>query len=186
MQDVNRKTVVQAARGDIEAFENIYNTFSRFVFNVALRVVNDTDEAEEVTQDVFLAIYRKLPGFEFKSSLKTWVYRITVNRAINHAKKRSKERERMVPYEDTMELSTPANPVNERIERQDQEKIISKLLDSLNPDQRLCLVLRDFEGLSYEEISEVLQVNINTVRTRLKRGREKLMGLSKEVVKNEM
>ena len=92
----------------------------------------------------------------------------------------------MVPYEDTMELSTPANPVNERIERQDQEKIISKLLDSLNPDQRLCLVLRDFEGLSYEEISEVLQVNINTVRTRLKRGREKLMGLSKEVVKNEM
>jgi RNA polymerase sigma-70 factor (ECF subfamily) len=186
MQEISEDTIRQASQGSIESFETIYRTYSGFVYNVTYRVVNDMDDAQEVTQDVFLTVHRKLESFRGESSFKTWIYRIAVNLAINHAKKRSKEQDRTVEYEENMELSTPVNPIDEKMDRVGKEKVISMLLGSLNPDQRACLVLRDFEGLSYEEIAETLKVNINTVRSRLKRGRERLLALSKEVVKNAM
>lgn len=186
METISQDTIVQAAQGNLESFEVIYRAFSGFVFNVVFRVVNHMDDAEEVTQDVFLTIYRKLDRFGFKSSLKTWIYRIAVNSAINHAKKRSRERFNRVEFDDNMELTPAGDAVQDRMDRKDQEKIVSSLLAALNPDQRACLVLRDFEGLSYEEVAETLKININTVRSRLKRAREKLLGLSKEVVRHDM
>ena len=72
------------------------------------------------------------------------------------------------------------------IEKEQQEKVISTLLKALNPDQRACVVLRSIEGLSYQEIAESLNININTVRSRLKRARETLLALRKEMVQNEL
>ena len=89
-------------------------------------------------------------------------------------------------YEDNNKLNEAIDPVGEKIEREQQEKTISTLLDALSPDQRVCIILRSIEGLSYQEIAESLNININTVRSRLKRAREKLMDLRKEMVKNEM
>ena len=74
----------------MQAFEEVYKASSSFVYNVALRVVNNTEDAREVTQEVFLIIYNKLKSFRFESSFKTWVYRITANYAINFAKKASR------------------------------------------------------------------------------------------------
>ncbi len=153
---------------------------------MAFRVVNNIDEAEEVTQEVFINVYRKLKSFKFKSSLKTWVYRIAVNMAIDYAKKRGKEQDHTVSYDDYNKPDKTIDPVSEEIERAQHEKNISTLLDALSPDQRACIVLRSIEGLSYQEISESLNININTVRTRLKRAREKLIDLRKEMMKNEM
>ncbi len=144
------------------------------------------DEAQEVTQEVFLAVYRKLKSFMFKSSFKTWVYRIAVNMAIDYARKMSKEKDYTARYEETDGLNNAIDPLGEKIEREQQEKNISTLLKALSPDQRACIVLRSIEGLSYQEISESLDININTVRSRLKRAREKLIALRKEMVKNEM
>ena len=186
MTELAQEIIAEAADGDAEAFEKIYRAYSGFVYNVALRVVNDAGAAEEVAQDVFLTVYRKLKTFAFKSSFKTWIYRIAVNRAINHAKKRSKEAERSVAFDDTMERRLAVDPMNEHIDQAHREKVVSSLLAALNPDQRVCLVLRDLEGLSYEEIADTLETNINTVRSRLKRGRERLLALSKEVAEHEM
>ncbi len=186
MDNITENIIIEASEGNTEAFERIYNEYSGFVYNVAFRVVNNIDEAEEITQEVFITVYRKLKSFKFKSSLKTWVYRIAVNMAIDYAKKRKREQDHTVSYEDYNKPGETTDPLSEEIERAEQEKTISTLLEALSPDQRACIVLRSIEGLSYQEISESLNININTVRTRLKRAREKLIDLRKEMMKNEM
>ncbi len=186
MDNLSENIIIEASKGSVESFEEIYKVYSDFVYNVAFRVVNNIDEAQEVTQEVFIAVYRKLKTFKFKSSFKTWIYRITINSAINFAKKKKKEQSRTVEYNDKNDFNTTVDSVSEKIEEEQNEKILSTLLEALNPDQRVCVVLRNIEGLSYQEIAESLNININTVRSRLKRAREKLIALRKEMVQNEM
>ena len=185
MNNISEDTITKALNGSVESFESIYEEYSIFVYNVAFRVVNNMEEAQEVTQEVFLIVYRKLKSFKFKSSFKTWIYRIAVNLAINHAKKKAKEQNRTVGYNDD-DFSKTIDSFDDGIEREQQEKTISALLESLNPDQRACVVLRNQEGLSYQEIAESLNININTVRSRLKRAREKLLSLRNEIIENEL
>jgi len=106
--------------------------------------------------------------------------------AIDYARKRSREQDHTVLYEDNNKLNKTIDSAGEEIEREQHEKIISTLLEALSPNQRVCIVLRSIEGLSYQEIAESLNININTVRSRLKRAREKLIALRKEMVENEM
>jgi RNA polymerase sigma-70 factor, ECF subfamily len=162
MEEISKETVARASRGSVEAFETIYRAYSGLVYTIALRILNEREEAEEVTQDVFLAIHRKLPEFEHRSTLKTWVYRIAVNKTINYAKKRSRERDAAILYEQTSNSFSGIDSPPDRFDAAQKEKIIRKLLGALTHDQRACVVLREIEGLSYEEIAEVLNVNINT------------------------
>jgi len=182
MQEISQETIIKASEGDIGSFEEIYRTYSGFVYNVSLRVVRNQEAAQEVTQDVFLSVYHKLAGFKFESTLKTWLYRIAVNTAINYAKKISKEQDRMVSYEYNTVPIENTKGFHVGIDKEYNEDLINRLLDSLNPQQRACIVLRNIEGLSYEQIAQTLKININTVRSRLKRAREKLISLRKEVI----
>ena len=186
MQDIAGNIIIRASEGDTDAFEVIYREFINFVSNVAYRVVNSRDDAEEVTQEVFLNIYRQLKYFRFESSLKTWIYRITANTAINYSKKASKHYSEMAGY---MEVSDRVN-TNERapdkISGEFNETIITALLDAITPDQRACIVLRSIEGLSYQEIAETLKIPVNTVRSRIKRARETMLSKRKEVIQNEL
>jgi len=187
MPDIAKETLIKVQEGDIESFENIYKETSGFVYNVAFRIVNNKQDTEEVVQDVFLNIYRNLKSFRFQSSFKTWVYRITVNCAINHVKKMARENNRVKEYGNNL---IQAGKISQGLEiekvNEGQEEIISSFLKILDVNQRACIVLRNIEGLSYQEISDTLKININTVRTRLKRAREKLLNFGKEVIKNEL
>lgn len=186
MKDIPRDILFQASLGDAEAFEMIYRAASEFVYTIALRITNSRDDAEDVTQEVFIKIYKSLKDFRFLSSFQTWVYRITVNAAITACKGITDE---MRLREDDCSLAEQGiSPLAEAaIDQGDNEKLVTDLLGVLNPDQRACIVLREIEGLNYKEISEVLNVNINTVRSRLKRAREALAAYRKsEVTNNEM
>jgi len=187
MSDIPKEILSQAAGGNIEAFEAVYNAASGFVYNVALRITNNKADAEEVAQDVFMKIYKNLRNFEFKSSFKTWAYRITVNTAINKYKSASRERNSRDQFDTAIENLASEDKTREFIDRENSEQLVSRLLDALNPDQRACIVLREIEGLSYEEISKVLKINLNTVRSRLRRARLALLTLGKnEVEANEL
>lgn len=155
------------------------------MYNVALRVVDRHQDAEEVTQEVFLTVHHKLKEFRFQSSFKTWIYRITVNHAINFAKKNAGENHAM-EYDENINAVAVPSQTRQKMDQESREHLAQKLLNSLNPDQRACIILRNLEGLSYQEIAESLGININTVRTRLKRAREALMALGKEVIHHEM
>jgi len=181
MQDITHEVLTQAAQGDLKAFETIYKEASSFVYNVAFRVVGNKQDAEEVTQEVLLTVYHKLKTFRFESSFKTWVYRITANHAINMAKKNSKTRDKTTVYDEHVEPVGVSSQVNNKAEKEYNDKVIEELLNAINPDQRACVVLRNIQGLSYEEVAQSLNININTVRSRLKRAREKLLAMRKQV-----
>jgi len=187
MQSISKHIIKQAAQGDMEAFEEIYRISSGFVYSIALRVTNNEADAEEVTQDAFMKIYKNLKDFGFRSAFKTWAYRITVNTAINAKKKELRRRSQQVDYDIAVKTISAPKTARSTFENEDNEKIISSMLAVLNPEQRACLVLREIEGLSYKEIAKVLGININTVCSRLKRARETLFTLAKvEVIKDEL
>ena len=177
MQDIPQDVLIKASQGDLMCFEKIYKATASFVYNVAYRVLSNREDAEEVTQEVFVVLHRKLKDFRFESSLRTWIYRITVNRAINFARKTSMEKGKLMKFQKEMDVLGDASKAMALGEEENHETKIQGLLEGINPEQRACMVLRNIEGLSYHEIAQTLKVNINTVRTRLKRAREKLLSL---------
>lgn len=178
MQDISEDILKKAAEGDVAAFEVIYKATSSFVYNLSLRVVNNREDAEEVTQEVFLIIYDKLKTFRFESSFKTWIYRITANHAINWAKKMARHKTGIVEFDENLVVAV-THETNSSMHQQEQSKVVDQLLSALNPEQRACVVLRNIEGLSYQQIAESLKININTVRSRLNRARQTLLALKK-------
>ncbi len=181
MNELSQDILTKASQGDLKAFEEIYQALSGFVYNVAYRVIGNKEDAQEATQEIFMIVYQKLKDFRFESSFKTWVYRITVNHSINMSKRISKTRNVTTTFDESINPPAVEAEVNLIIDKNHNEAMVNSLLNDLNEDQRACVVLREIEGLSYEEIAQSLNVNINTVRTRLKRAREKLLELRKQV-----
>ena len=175
MHEISQDILIRASKGEIDAFEEIYRMASNYVYNIAFRITDNKEEAEEVAQDVFLKIYKNLKYFQFRSTIKTWIYRITVNTAINASKKRSRELHRRTDYDEDILYKPTSETLKEHLDKEENEILVKRMLGLLNPEQRTCVVLRDIEGLSYQEIADALRINKNTVRSRLKRAREKLL-----------
>jgi len=173
MREIDRETIDLAAGGNISAFEEIYKAFSSTVYTVALGVTRDSRDAEEVTQDVFIKVFRGLKRFNFGSSLGTWIYRITMNTSINSYRSGAKRRAYGVVNYDEIKDSIPdaRNASKEEIERSHAADSVDRILKDLSPEYRACVVLREIEGLDYKEMAEVLRIPLNTVRSRLKRAR---------------
>jgi len=168
--------------GDDRAYEELLTRFQQPVYNIVYRLVSDSSDTADVVQEVFLKVFKSIGGFRGKSSLKTWVYRIAVNEAHNHRRWFSRKRGQETGFEDdqgegvTYEQILPDhNPSPFEIAAdQETRAAIEESLTHVKPAFREALVLREIEGLSYEEIAEVLQVNINTIKTRIVRGRQSL------------
>lgn len=165
-----------------EAYEALIARFQQPVYNLVARLLNDPGDACDVVQEVFLKVFRNVGNFRGQSSLKTWIYRIAVNEAYNHRRWFSRHRKQEVGFENEDEgafsyrdvLADPGRSPFERVLDHETEALIESALTELNPVFRAAVVLRDIEDLSYEEIAEVLQVSLGTVKSRILRGREAL------------
>ncbi len=178
---IDREIISRAQQGDKEAFEALYKSSAAFVYNVAFRILESREDAREVLQDVFVLVFRKLKSFGFRSSFETWVYRVCVNQALNFIKKKERLKMNTFEYDDSRaQEPVVAAQAESNMIRQDRKDTADRLLATLAPDQRACVVLRDMQGLSYQEISRTLGININTVRSRLKRARERLLETGKK------
>jgi RNA polymerase sigma-70 factor (ECF subfamily) len=167
------------------AFEEIFQRYQCMVFNLTYRILGDREEALDVTQEVFLAIFRKLDRFRAESSLKTWIYRIAINRASNRCRWWNRLRRRgtvsldeHLSKDDNRTLSesleSAGNTPEASLLLEEKRLEIERTLRRLPVQQRVVVIMRDVEGLSYEEISELLQVSLGTVKSRIARGREEL------------
>ncbi len=168
--------------GNEKAYESLITTFQQPVYNLISRLMNDPADANDVVQEVFLKVFRKIGAFRGDSSLKTWIYRIAVNEAYNYQRWFGRHRRQEVGLdaeEDgnlcySHKLSDPGRSPFESAADQEECAMLEEALSRLNPSYRTAVVLRDIEEMSYEEIAEVLQVALGTVKSRILRGREAL------------
>jgi len=173
--------IARCAAGDEQACAELVDEHQRLVFQLALNLLGDTQEALDLSQEVFLRVFRTLPNFRGHSALRTWIYRITVNQAKNRLRwYRRRRRAQQVSLDDHVrdhgELPTEAvGSSPDRVLR--QKEIGDRLRDALDHlpfDQRTAIVLREIDGLSYDEIAFSLGVAVGTIKSRLARARESL------------
>jgi RNA polymerase sigma-70 factor (ECF subfamily) len=178
--------------GDLSAFDELVRYFERPVYGVCLRLLGDAEDARDAAQETFLKIYRGLHSFRGDSGLKTWIYRIAINQAMNQQRWwKRRRRDETVSLELnrkgsdlTLESSlcdANASPETRAIEQERERKIL-RALSEVQKDYRAALILREIEELSYEEIAETLEISIGTVKSRIARGREELRRKLKELV----
>jgi len=167
--------------GSEAAYELLLERFQSPVYHLVQRLIEDPNEAGDVVQDVFLKVFRNVGAFRGQSSLKTWVYRIAVNEAHNRRRWFSRHRRAEVGLEvdgdgrDYLDqLSDSARTPYDLALNEEVKSAIEAALTTLNPVFRSAVVLRDLEDLSYEEIADVLDVSLGTVKSRILRGREAL------------
>lgn len=161
--------------GDIQAFERLYKRYSKDVYTMALRMVCSKDLAEEVTQEVFISVYKNIGKFQFQSAFTTWLYRIVYRRAADLFRKIGKYKDKEVLFAQN-EQSNPVNEIrdlnenpSDRLLEKERNEQIEAAMNSLSPKQRAIMILRYVQNLSYEEIGEVLGCRIGTVKSRLNR-----------------
>lgn len=173
---LNEKYILeQARRGDKNAFENIVREYERFVYIFAYRNCNNRQDAMDISQEVFIKFFKSLPNFNGKSSISTWLFRITVNTCIDFFRKKKVQ---TVPLEDVREdINTNVSQPEEMAEDNEISEQIQNALLKLSEEHRRIIVLRDVSGLDYTRISEILSVPQGTVKSRLFRARENLRRL---------
>ena len=176
------RLVESLREGSEPAYERLLQLFQQPVYALAFRLLEDQSEASDVVQEVFLKVFRSIGSFRGQSSLKTWIYRITVNEAHNARRWFFRHRRREVDLDTGPEDSRgwkerladgSRSPFDVTLDRE-RRAVIEAALDRINPIFREAVVLRDITDLSYEEIAAILSVSLGTVKSRILRGREAL------------
>lgn len=183
--------VQRCAAGDEQACVDLVNEHQRMVYQLGLHLLGDAEEARDLSQEVFLRVFRTIGRFRGHSTLRTWIYRIVINQARNRQRWwRRRHRSEMVSLDEHLEqfgdVSTP-------VERTTPDRVfgqrelasqIWQALDHLPFEQRTAVILREIDGLSYEEIAFSLGVAVGTVKSRLTRARGSLRAQLKEAVRS--
>ena len=180
--------IQRCAAGDEDACAELVAEHQRMVYQLSLNLLSDHNEALDLSQEVFLRVFRTIHGFRGQSALRTWIYRIVVNQARNSQRWwRRRHRSQQISLDDYIsthgELPAPGNTGSpDRILGQKQlAERIRTSLDRLPFDQRTAIVLREIDGLSYEEIGFSLGIAVGTVKSRLARARESLRAQLRDV-----
>ena len=170
------RLIEQCLGGDQAAWDTIVRQNWRKVFNVAYKFVGKHDEAEDLTQDIFLKIFKALATFDRRANFQTWIVSISRNLCIDHYRSVRKERQTIARDVDSNDLQ-PASPERgpyAAAEHQDLRELLRVSLGKLPPTLRTAVVLRDLQELSYQEIAERLRLPEGTVKSRINRGRLEL------------
>ena len=170
------ETIQRAADGDQAAWDEIVRTYWRKVFNVAYRFVGTYEEAEDLTQEIFLKVFRSLNTFDRRANFQTWLISVSRNFCIDRYRSGRRDREVFAREVDasTVQAEAPGINAHARVELQDRVALLREALRALSPPLRTAVLLRDVHELSYQEIADQLGVAEGTVKSRINRGRAEL------------
>src|SRR4029079_19588830 len=168
--------IQRCLRGDQTAWELIVKQHWRKVFNVAYKFVGKHDEAEDLTQDIFLKIFKSLDTFDRRANFQTWLISVVRNLCIDHYRSVRKERETIDRDVDPGDLSPVSHEVSPyaALEQRDRVSLLREAMAALPETLRTAVLLRDIRELSYQEIADTLQLPEGTVKSRINRGRTEL------------
>ncbi|MDP8262036.1 MAG: sigma-70 family RNA polymerase sigma factor [Candidatus Ancaeobacter aquaticus] len=189
LPQIDEATIRKCQEGDKGAFHMIYQHFKTKVFSTAFRFTNNYDEAMDLTQDIFINIFKKIKMFEFRSSLSTWIYRLSVNAGIDRVRKYKRYTLTSMDHPDFQATNDFKELHKEHQVKRADENVIQdenaasthEALQRLSPKLRAILILRYIEDLPYSEIATVLKCSEGTVKSRLNRAHIKL----KEVLEKD-
>ncbi|MBX7174884.1 MAG: sigma-70 family RNA polymerase sigma factor [Pyrinomonadaceae bacterium] len=180
---IENEFIERLKAGEPQAFDELVTHYSANIYALLLRLTEDDEEARDLTQDTFLSALRAIKNFRGDADLKTWLYRIAVNESRNRFRWwKRRNRSSMIsldadafnqnPLSETISDSAK-NPEEETLKRE-RERALRQALSELPANFREVIVLRDIQGLSYEEVASALETNVGTVKSRIARGREEL------------
>jgi RNA polymerase sigma-70 factor (ECF subfamily) len=178
-READQALVEQVQRGDKRAFELLVAKYQRKIFRLLSRLIRDTAEIEDVAQEAFIKAYRALPNFRGESAFYTWLYRIAINTAKNYLVAQGRraptttetEIDEAENFDEGDQLRDVNTPDSMLLSKQVGEAV-NRAIEKLPEDLRTAIILRELEGLSYEEIAETMNCPIGTVRSRIFRARE--------------
>lgn len=167
--------------GDVSAFEMLIEAYQKKIFNLAYRIVGNYDDAGDLAQEALIRIFRSIAGFKEQSSFSTWVYRITTNVCLDDIRKKKNKKVISLDEEIRVEdgemkrqiMSDDPLP-DEVAEKEEMRRLVNDAINTLPEEQRLVISLRDIQGLTYDEIAEVLDCPSGTVKSRINRARQAL------------
>lgn len=170
--------ISRCKKSDLNAFESLIKIYENKIYNLCYYILKNKDDAFDASQETCLKIYRFISKFKGDSKFSTWVYRVTYNTCLDYIKKKRDE----LSYEDVFNTDTRAEGrVDDLIESKELKFEIKNSILKLSNDFRTVIILRDIEGLSYQEIADILDIEVGTVKSRINRARE---ALKNDLIKN--
>lgn len=180
-EPITPELIQEAARGSQQAFRAIVEVNQEFVYAVAFRFVNDSQDAEDITQEVFVRLWKNLHTYKPEVKLTTWLYKIVTNRCLDFLKsKHGRQRKNAVDVDKQLHLAAHSTP-ERAYQQQELLKIIHAAADELTPRQKAVFILRDLEGLSSAEVCEALSMSAGNVKSNLFHARQKITGKLKTI-----
>ncbi|HZK28140.1 MAG TPA: sigma-70 family RNA polymerase sigma factor [Thermoclostridium sp.] len=181
MDDTEKKLIELSVGGDIEAFETLIQSHQKKVYNIALRMTKNPDDAQELSQDAFVRAFTSISKFRGDSKFSTWMYRITVNVCTDFLRKRNKTISLSIEQgaavgedERPLQIEEDGPGPSELSEKKQLKELVRDAMDSLSDEHREVLVLRDLMDMPYKDIANTLNVNEGTIKSRINRARENL------------
>jgi RNA polymerase sigma-70 factor (ECF subfamily) len=169
-----RQLIARAQKGDTAAFEVLVNTHAHYVYNLALRVVRNPAEAEDLSQEAFLRAWKSLPSFRREARFSTWLYRIVTNLCYNRLSRLKKELSELTLEEGALDLPDHRQRVEPAVLTRELGEHLNRAVDDLPDSYRLLVTLRHLQGMSYAEIAETTGMPLGTVKTGIFRARNLL------------
>lgn len=178
-ENIDKDILVRAKIGDLEAFEHILSFFEKAIYNYCLRILKNSQNAKDVTQDTFIKVYTHRKSIDPEKNIKTWIFTIATNTAYDFI--RSKKRKNETSLDDDNETISSFEAY---YPKEGLVSDVDKALEQINPEYKKVLLLYYQQGFDYKEIAEILEMPINTIKTHISRGKEQLKEVLKEYGKN--
>lgn len=179
MQPTDEALIERSKNGDLEAFEALVRRYENKVYTVAYRFLGNHADASDLAQETFLRLYQALPNFRGESSFMTWLYRITANACRDEIRRRQRYNVVSLDGEtganNSLVISQAQSGIlspEDAVEKKELNEMVQKILNKLTEEHRLVLVMREIQGMSYEEIALFLDCSLGTVKSRLSRARQ--------------
>lgn len=182
--------IEQSQKGNVEAFEELIKDHKKSAYNIALRVLRNVEDAEDISQEALIKVFKNIQSFNMQSTFKVWMYRIVVNTCLDFKRKKTIDAYSIDEpikldgnNEVYKEIEDNTNNPDAMVEKKYNSKMVSEAVDKLEDDFKTIIILRDIKGFSYQEISEILSCNLGTVKSRINRARNNLKQIIEEELK---
>ena len=166
--------VRRVQQGDTDSFEVLVRRHEKAIFNLVYRLLGNYDEAAEVAQEVFLSAFKSIHQFRGEANFSTWLYRIGLNHASTRRKSLQSSQQRLVPFDGTQVTADGSVDPAKNLQHKEIHQRVQQALNSLDPEDARIVLLRDLQDIPYEDVAEMLDIPVGTVKSRLHRARQAL------------